>query len=182
MPVLKIRGYPLKPPACVEYDPRAAEVARRVIRQITRALPTVAGEHIGSTAVPGCAGKGIVDLMLIYPEGQLEAVKQLLERLGFQKQTFGHIHPESRPMRVGALRYQGEDFRVHVHVVASNSPEVATIRRFRERLRSDPDLVAAYVRCKTAILHDNVTDANAYTERKSVFVQGVLASPLELAD
>lgn len=172
----------MQPPACIEYDPRAVEAARRVSRQITSALPSVVVEHIGSTAVPGCAGKGIVDLMLLYPDGQLEDARQALETLGFQKQSAGHMHPESRPMRVGAVQCQGQSFRVHVHVIAAGSPEVAVIRAFRERLRSDPDLVAAYVRCKREILADDVSDARGYTERKSAFVQEVLTTSLELAD
>jgi GrpB-like predicted nucleotidyltransferase (UPF0157 family) len=182
MPELKIRGYPVQPPTCVQYDPRTGQVARRVIRQITRALPTVSAEHIGSTAVPGCAGKGIVDLMVTYIPGELQAVKDLLERLGFQPQTFGHMHPESRPMRVGALRCQGQLYRIHVHVIATDSPEAKTIRAFRERLIHDPELVAAYVRCKTTILSGHVTDPSVYTEQKSAFVQEVLASSFELAD
>ena len=152
MPKLKIRGYPVQPPACVEYDPRAGQVARRVIRQITRALPSVSAEHIGSTAVPGCAGKGIVDLMVTYLPGELQPVKDLLRTTRVPAPDVRPHHPESRPMRVGALRCQGQLYRIHVHVIAADSSEAGTIRAFRERLLRDPELVAAYVRCKTAIL------------------------------
>jgi GrpB-like predicted nucleotidyltransferase (UPF0157 family) len=95
--------YQIGPPACHDYDPRAGEVAGRVARLITARLPTVQVEHIGSTAVPGCAGKGIVDLMVLYPEGQLEAVKEALAVLGFQRQTVGHLFPESRSAIEGRL-------------------------------------------------------------------------------
>ena len=54
---------------CRVYDHRAAEVAQRVATSIQIHLPGVTVEHIGSTSVPGCAGKGIVDLMLVYPDG-----------------------------------------------------------------------------------------------------------------
>ena len=39
-------------------------------------------EHIGSTSVPGCAGKGIIDLMVLYPVGGLEHARQVLDSLG----------------------------------------------------------------------------------------------------
>jgi GrpB-like predicted nucleotidyltransferase (UPF0157 family) len=84
-----IEKYSNSPAICQDYDPRAPEVAQIVAQLITTQLPTLTVEHIGSTAVEGCVGKGIVDIMLLFPEaeGSLEDVKQLLERLGFQRQT-----------------------------------------------------------------------------------------------
>src|SRR5687768_9171580 len=99
-----IGPYPRDPVAVFQdYDPRAADVAARVAELIRSHMPELTVEHIGSTAVPGCGGKGVVDLMIVYEPGQLEAVKNLLAALGFQHQTHGHRHPEERPMRVGTL-------------------------------------------------------------------------------
>lgn len=177
--VAKIMGpYFLQPPSCHDYDPRAAAVARRLAAIITRLLPGVTVEHIGSTAVPGCAGKGVVDLMVLYPEGQLEITREMLDALGFQRQTVGHLFPESRPMRVGTLKHQGRKFRVHAHVIAASSPEVAVLRTFRERLRADPAVAAAYVEWKRSILAAGVTDPQAYTQMKSSFIQQALTATL----
>jgi GrpB-like predicted nucleotidyltransferase (UPF0157 family) len=172
-----IGPYECHPPACCDYDPRGTRVARRVARLISGRLPAVVVEHIGSTAVPGCAGKGIIDLMVLYPEGQLEAVKELLASLGFQRQKVGHLFPESRPMRVGALEHEGHTFRLHVHVVAVGSSEVAQVLAFRDRLRTDPKFRAAYVERKRQILATGVTDPAAYTGMKSVFVSQALTPP-----
>jgi GrpB-like predicted nucleotidyltransferase (UPF0157 family) len=81
-------------------------------------------EHIGSTSVPGCAGKGILDLMVLYPPGQLEDARQVLADLGFQRQTTADPFPENRPMRTGSVQYQGNTFRIHAHVLAKDSSEV----------------------------------------------------------
>jgi GrpB-like predicted nucleotidyltransferase (UPF0157 family) len=54
-------------------------------------LPEVIVEHVGSTAVPGCAGKGAIDLLVPYREGELEPVKEILEQLGFQRQSTTEI-------------------------------------------------------------------------------------------
>src|SRR5436189_5542749 len=108
---LVFTAYPIKPPACVEYDARVVGVAHEVMQMISAVLPRVTVEHIGSTSVPGCAGKGILDLMVLYPAGELEEVKEALRRLGFQPQTVGHLMPESRPMRLGAVRYQRRTYR-----------------------------------------------------------------------
>src|SRR5687768_2196426 len=61
------------------YDPRFPEIARRVAALIEGRMPDARVEHIGSTAVEGCAGKGIVDLELLYPPGRLAAARETLD-------------------------------------------------------------------------------------------------------
>jgi GrpB-like predicted nucleotidyltransferase (UPF0157 family) len=173
-PELVITPYPLHPPHCVEYDPSTTRVAGLIAECLKQYLREVTVEHIGSTSIPGCAGKGIVDLMVLYPPGKLEAVKETLDSMGFQRQTVGHMFPESRPMRVGGVEHGGRIYRVHVHVIAADSPEVPVLRAFRERLRADPSLMQAYVERKRAILACGITDPQCYTGLKSDFVQEVL--------
>jgi GrpB-like predicted nucleotidyltransferase (UPF0157 family) len=170
-----IGPYPRLPTACDPPDSRAATVAPRVAGWITARVPAVAVEHIGSTAVPGCAGKGVVDLMVVCPEGQLDAAKQALDALGFQRQTSREPWPEERPMRIGALEHDGQVFRLHVHVIPADSPEVVTQRAFRDRLRADPALVAAYVARKREILAAGLTDGLDYSHAKDGFIRAVLA-------
>ena len=50
------------------YDPQVVEVAHRLAAAIWRAEPRLKVEHVGSTSVPGCGGKGILDLAVLYPE------------------------------------------------------------------------------------------------------------------
>jgi RimJ/RimL family protein N-acetyltransferase/GrpB-like predicted nucleotidyltransferase (UPF0157 family) len=169
-----IGPYQDRPAACQNHDPRAAEVARRVAALIESHLPGIVVEHVGSTAVPGCAGKGIVDLMLVYPEGRLETARALLDALGFQRQTTRDPFPEERPMRVGSVEHGGTTFLLHVHVLAAPSPEVQQMRSFRDHLRADPGLVAAYITATKAILAGGVTDPVDYSIRKGGFVQAVL--------
>jgi GrpB-like predicted nucleotidyltransferase (UPF0157 family) len=138
------------------------------------AIPQVTVEHVGSTAVPGCAGKGTVDLMIPVAEADLEAVKQALDGLGFQRQTSADPFPESRPMRVGSLVHEGEVFRLHVHVIPAQSPEVDELRFFRACLRADPDLVRAYVAQKRKIIAAGVTDSLEYSVQKGEFIKQVL--------
>jgi predicted metal-dependent HD superfamily phosphohydrolase/GrpB-like predicted nucleotidyltransferase (UPF0157 family) len=169
-----IGPYENRAAVCQKYDPRAAEVAQRVAANIRSYLPGVVVEHIGSTSVPGCAGKGIVDLMLPYADGQLAAVRDALDTLGFQKQTTRDPFPEDRPMRTGSVVHDGTTFQLHVHVIAASSPEAEELRCFRDRLRGDPNLVASYVAAKKAILAGGVTDSVDYCVRKGQFVQQAL--------
>lgn len=169
-----IGPYPSKPDVAFhEYDPRAADVAARLADLIVDQLPDVTVEHVGSTAVPGCGGKGVVDLMVLYPPGGLDAVKDRLDALGFQHQTSGHPWPEDRPMRVGTLQHEGTVFRVHAHVIAAASDEAAQLRAFRDRLRADPGLVEAYVTRKREILAAGIDEPRVYTELKGGFIRDV---------
>jgi GrpB-like predicted nucleotidyltransferase (UPF0157 family)/mannose-6-phosphate isomerase-like protein (cupin superfamily) len=158
----------------MEHDPRAVEVAGLVTDLIVSRLPAVTVEHVGSTAVPGCAGKGVVDLMVLYGTGRLAAVRDGLDALGFQRQTGRDPFPEERPMRVGSIDHDGTRFRLHAHVVANDSPEVAEFRSFRDRLRGDPVLLEQYVALKRKVIAEGVTDSLDYSIRKGEFIAGVL--------
>jgi mannose-6-phosphate isomerase-like protein (cupin superfamily) len=55
-----------------------------------------------------------------------------------------------------------------------NSPEVAELRSFRDRLRGDPALLAQYVALKRRIIAEGVTDSLDYSIRKSEFIASIL--------
>jgi GrpB-like predicted nucleotidyltransferase (UPF0157 family) len=169
-----IGPYEHRPAACHEHDPRSAEVAAKVAALIEPLLAGAVVEHIGSSSVPGCAGKGVVDLMFLYPAGQLGTARDLLDALGFQRQTTRDPFPEERPMRTGSLVHDGTAFNLHVHVISAVSPEVGELWAFRDRLRADPGLVASYVATKKGILAVGVTDTVDYAIRKGEFVNRAL--------
>ena len=166
-----IAEYEDSPATCREYDERAPQVAALLAQTIERHLPDVIVEHIGSTSVPGCAGKGIIDLMVLHRAGELERTKSLLDALGFQRQRGRDPFPESRPMRKGAIEFEGTTFRIHAHVIAIDSPEAEELRGFRDRLRREPALLAAYVERKREILAAGVNDSLDYSIVKGEFIQ-----------
>jgi GrpB-like predicted nucleotidyltransferase (UPF0157 family) len=141
---------------------------------IEERIPGIAVEHVGSTAVPGCAGKGVVDLMIPYHEGELPPVKRALEDLGFGPQGTRDPFPENRPMRVGSLEHDGDTFGLHVHVVPAGSGEPEEFRAFRDRLRSDPALLRRYVDRKQHIIEGGTTDPVGYAQSRGGFVWQVL--------
>src|SRR5215471_18165823 len=110
----RILPYSSSRTAYVEYEPGVIDAANDTIQLIRQAAPWMHVEHIGSTAVPGCAGKGIVDLMALYPPGRLPDARTALDQLGFQHQKSGHVFPETRPMRIGAIDHEEKRYRLHV--------------------------------------------------------------------
>ncbi len=172
----QILPYAILAPTYVEYDLAAPIVAQRVIALIEGAAPWAKAEHIGSTAIPGCAGKGIVDLVTLYPRGKLEDTRAAVDGLGFQHQRAGHEFPEERPMRVGAIEHEGKICRLHVHIVAADSAEAKALYRFRDVLRRDAQLRDAYQAKKRAILQSGTSDPAGYTHAKGEFINAVIGS------
>jgi GrpB-like predicted nucleotidyltransferase (UPF0157 family) len=170
-----IGPYIKEPPSCDDWDPRAPDVAARVAGLITEQAPWVTPEHIGSSAVPGCAGKGIIDLLIPFGPGQLEPLKEILATLGFQRQTGPDPWPEERPMRTGSIEHAGKRYQLHVHVVPEHEPEIEELRRFRDTLRADAALRDEYVARKRAIVDSGTTNRYAYTQAKGVWIQEHLA-------
>jgi len=171
-----IEQYPELPACWAPYDVRFPLIAGQVASLVRDRMPNVTVEHIGSTAVPGCGGKGVIDVMVVSSPEFLERVKDLLAELGFQPQTTRDAFPESRPMRVGALRHQGQLFRIHAHVLTAGAPEVGRLLAFRNRLRADSALRASYEACKKAILAASTSDSVSYAEAKARFFEGVGAT------
>jgi GrpB-like predicted nucleotidyltransferase (UPF0157 family) len=161
-------------------DPQAPEVARRLIALIATRWPATPAEHVGSTAVPGLAGKGIIDLLLAADPAHNPAITQALLELGFQPQRPAAF-PPSRPMLWGTFRHGATEYPVHVHVVPADSPEVAAMRGFRDALRADPVLRRRYAVLKRAIVAGGPVDPVAFTRAKHDWIAATLAH-LGLAD
>lgn len=157
------------------YDPRAADVAARVREMIQGEVAGARIEHVGSSAIPGCHGKGPVDLLISYTPGQLEALRTGLEALGFQRQTGIDPFPDERPLYLGMIEHDGDAFRLHVHVIPASSPEVAEQLGFRDRLREDPALVESYVALKRSIAEGDIDDNVDYNRKKEAFIKDVIA-------
>jgi GrpB-like predicted nucleotidyltransferase (UPF0157 family) len=162
-------------------DARAPEVARRVAALIAAKRPGALAEHIGSSAVPGLAGKGTIDLLLPTPADEIPAVTCDLLELGFQRQRVSTAFPPTRPMLQGVIPYADTSFRVHVHVVPSASPEVAALRGFRDALLTDPELRDEYAELKRAIVAGGTVDSVAFSKAKHAYIVAVLER-LGLAD
>jgi GrpB-like predicted nucleotidyltransferase (UPF0157 family) len=154
-------------------DPHAPQVARRLIALIATRWPATQAEHIGSTAVPDLAGKGIIDLLLAAEPAHIPAITKALLGLGFQPQVPAAF-PATRPMLWGTFRHGLTTYRVHVHVVPAGSPEVAALRGFRDALRADPRLRRRYAALKQTIVRGGPVDPVTFTRAKHDWIATAL--------
>jgi 5-(carboxyamino)imidazole ribonucleotide synthase len=167
-----IGPYVRLPAEVVAWDPRTLEVAAEVAGLVRERRPDVAVEHIGSTAVPGLPGKGIVDLAISTDPAAVPGIVAMLMELGFGPQVGPDPFPPTRPMLVGTTVRDDTTFRIHLHV----QPEPDELRRdlaFRDALRSDPDLMRAYADLKAGIVEGGVTEGHQYTYRKQAWIADV---------
>ncbi len=164
----------VRQPATVEpWDPRTVEVAAAVTELIHERRPDLVVEHIGSTAVPGLPGKGIVDLAVATTPDDVPVVAALLRELGFGPQPGPDPWPPSRPMLVGSMVRAGTTFRIHCHVLPDRE-ELSRDLAFRDALLSDPALVEGYATLKSGIVAGGPLDTTPeYTYRKQAWIADV---------
>ncbi len=158
------------------WDPRYPEVADLVRRAVESASRAVSIDHVGSTAVPDCPGKGVVDLVALHDPAKFDEAKSLLTALGFVPQTsdFQRQWPEHRPMLLGHVAHKEATYLVYVHVVVRDSYEAERFRIFRDRLRDDEELRSKYVEVKRSIIARGITDTDEYAVLKRPIIHEIL--------
>jgi GrpB-like predicted nucleotidyltransferase (UPF0157 family) len=154
-------------------DPHAPQVARHLKALIATCWPATPAEHVGSSAVPGLAGKNIIDLLMAAAPADIPAIAAALLELGFQPQS-PTAFPASRPMLWGTFRHRQTDYRIHVHVVPASSPEVTAMRGFRDALRADPRLRRRYGALKQAIVAGGPVDPMVFSNAKHDWIVAAL--------
>ena len=155
-----------------EWDPATRDVAAKVAALVAERRPDLVVEHIGSTAVPGLPGKGIVDLSIETTPEDIPAVVAMLYELGFGPQPGPDPWPPSRPMPVGSLELGGKQYRIHLHVqpVGGDFPRDIA---FRDALRNDEELRRQYEGLKRGITSGGAVDGLRYTHSKTSWILGV---------
>jgi GrpB-like predicted nucleotidyltransferase (UPF0157 family) len=150
----------------VDYAPSwpSAFVAER--DRLSGLLPGVHLHHIGSTAVPGLAGKPVIDMIALVDDLD-GAANLLVERGGYQfdaRFNDGLLHRRY-------LCYPSISHRTHhLHLVDAGE-EMQRCLRFRDKLRGDRQLSAAYVALKRSLAERFGDDRAAYTMAKTRFIE-----------
>ncbi len=129
----------------------------------------IAMEHVGSTSVPGCAGKPIIDMM-ISVRGPAEGVRCITPIVALGYECVGEYGVPGRIyFRKGMPRSH------HIHLVEHGCEFWQKHIAFRDLLRARPDLVEQYGALKRGLAARYVDDREGYTEAKTPFIQSALA-------
>ena len=130
-------------------------------------------QHVGSTSVPGLGGKPVLDIAFAVPdEAAADACIAPLVALGYEyRGPYGDDTRRRYYVRDGA---DGQRF-AHIHLYILPARAFDEKIAFRDALRADPALAAAYMAEKRRVA-DVVHWIKAdYSDTKGHWVQRVLA-------
>lgn len=134
-------------------------------KRILAVLDGFSVEHVGSTAVPGLGGKGIIDIAIGAKREEFEHVKTALVGLGYEfRPSF------STPERLYFVLFLPDEEegmrRYHVHVVEPEGAEWRQLVGFRDYLRLHPEVAQEYAEIKKAAALEADEDGKKYRQLK----------------
>lgn len=153
--------------------PKLAAAEIHVIKTLTKQLPHVAIEHVGSTAVPKLASKPIIDIFITLKS--IEEAQQWIAPL----ETLGYVFWSENPDKTHLRFFKGmppfgQKRTHHVHIVAAGNDTVDPRILFRDILRQDEKIRREYELLKLQLSQSHLTDREAYTDSKGKFIEQVL--------
>lgn len=143
--------------------------------RIARSLVSVlAIEHVGSTAIPGLGGKGIIDIAISVPKEEMEHTSSILQKLGYEfRPTF------STPDRFYFITYIADpeegSRRYHIHLTYPSSKEWKELIGFRDYLRTHPEAIEEYADLKKQAAKAANQDGEQYRKLKEPIFQKINA-------
>ena len=155
------------------WSQRYCDVAQAVIDFIRSDIFEVI--HIGSTSFK-VGGKGIIDLTVLYENNQLDLATKHLFELGFQDQISIKPFPVDRPRKDGTVNVNGQEYYLHVHVIANGSEEHIKQIKYKNYMLNNSKARKEYELYKKNILTKGFIDQEIYGEKKSPFVKYILKS------
>ncbi|MCX4851152.1 GrpB family protein [Streptomyces sp. NBC_00893] len=158
-----------------DYDPRWSERFEELRQRLAPHVADLAVsiEHVGSTAVPGCVAKPIIDLDIVVSEEAF--MPEVISRLT----GLGYRHEGDLGIR-GREAFQAPPVAPEHHlygVVAGSKPHLDHVL-LRDCLRRLPDEVQRYGTLKVALaqrFHADGEGRAAYSAAKSALVEELLA-------
>ena len=128
-------------------------------------------EHVGSSAVPGLAGKGIIDIA-IATEKKDQIVNKLQElgydfRLEYSTESRFFFKIQRPDLEEGKRTY-------HIHVMSSKSKEWLDVLFFRDYLKDHPQDAKRYADLKERASLEAHEHGEKYRKLKDPFIQEIL--------
>lgn len=129
-------------------------------------------EHIGSSAVPGLGGKGMIDLAISIQKNKMSFYKRKLDELGFQYKT--KPRENERLYFEKSIINKGKERKVALHLTDEKSPMWREFIIIREALRNNKKLAKEYVKIKKEALKYAKGNGKKYLKYKQPFLRKVI--------
>jgi GrpB-like predicted nucleotidyltransferase (UPF0157 family) len=151
------------------YNKKAVEKFERERGKILKTIGDFEIHHIGSTAVPGLGGKGIVDILIGIDnwEKTTEIIK------GLKKIGFLHSHLKDKG-RIFLSKNTGLSLsNVHIHIVIKQSNVYKNLLFFRDYLRKNKKEGQNYFDFKREWLEKSKGNRKKYGKLKSKYINKI---------
>jgi GrpB-like predicted nucleotidyltransferase (UPF0157 family) len=158
----------------VDHDPAWREqfvVQRDALSRLLKSWIALPPEHVGSTAVPGLRAKPVIDVVV--PVVSLQEAEMAVPVLTAGGWLFWPEDP-NRDYRLWFLRPTPQERTHHLYLIQHDHPELRRLLLFRDALRDDAELRAAYARLKEKLAERYSTNRDAYTDAKSAFISAAV--------
>ena len=138
--------------------------------KLRKIIPNAEIEHIGSTAVNGLGGKGILDILISVPKKDINEVKKGLAGLNYKlSRTAGDKERIFFEKNCGLFKRK----KIHLHLTPFNSKIYKDAVKFRDTLRKNPKLREEYSVIKQKAVSLGKKD-KSYRDFKEKFIKEVL--------
>ena len=138
------------------------EMKRKILHLSTNKLEI---EHIGSTAVKGLGGKGVIDISIgIRKWKDADEIVKILKKIGFK-----HFHDIENNSLFVSSRMQCKEGYFHIHISRINTKRYNNTLVFRDFLRKYPQEAKKYAKIKKEIFEKCVGERQLYKKLKGKY-------------
>lgn len=130
-------------------------------------------EHVGSTAIPGLGGKGIIDIYVAVPKEKLTYYSQLIQQDGYEQKDSGG--DKERVFHQKDLIHKSHGvIRYHLHLGFPESKSWKQTLAFRDYLKGHPEDVKKYTEIKKEAASKSDQIKEKYMAIKEPFIKEIL--------
>lgn len=158
------------------YDSKFKNIYLKEKVKLQKILPDrIKIEHIGSTAVPGLGGKGIIDIAILIPKKDWKKYVNLLEKKGFDYKP--RPGDEKRKFMQKIVRYSGKERRIHIHLTTKEFWN--SFISFRDYLIENKEEMDKYARIKKEGIKRAKNDGKKYRMYKVDILKSLASKALK---
>lgn len=126
-------------------------------------------EHIGSTSVPGLAGKPTIDILAVIEAiGKTDQFVSKLESIGY-KDLGQYVMEGSRLF----VKEEDNTRLVNLHLYSQGHPHIGEMLGLRDYLRSHPEVVEEYTNLKRGLVEKYPDDYGSYRVYKDEWMNAL---------
>ena len=157
----------------VEIRPYSAIFAKKYSRIKNKILKAVGRNldihHVGSTAVPGLGGKGIIDVLIgIRSWNETNEIVNKLKSIGFV-----HVHPKENGRKFLSTKRESALGDYHIHIVHKKTKQYEDFLKFVDVLRKSKEEKEKYLEMKK-VLSEKYKDRKKYRKLKGAYIKTIL--------